>query len=340
MRQIYTILLDSLRMLHARKMFWVTLWLSALVGVVYMSIALEEDGFSVMFGMRKWENAIMKAGTAEGEWLYVNLFVQFIYRLWLGVGAILLALISTVSVFPEFTREGAVEIALSKPVSRLKLFVTKYLGCLLFVAIQSALFSVLVFVAFIWRLDYVNWSIFWVVPVIVFAFSLIHCVQVLVGILTRSSMVALLVGICFWGILWVMQLGADISYKQGYAYDEVGLAIDWREGRVTEKSNESAPDTATQKTYQMIEMASAPLPKIRDLTLSLGSLVTFRDSGSLLENIHVDEIIRSGSPDEREQAAERLTRERHSLAYTVLSSLAFELVVLGIAYWCFKRRDY
>lgn len=341
MRQIVAILLDSLRMLRAAKVFWVSMILSSLIGLVYLSIALESDGYSVLFGLKKWEHAVLRGGTAEGEWLYVNIFTQFIYRFWLGVGAILLALISTVSVFPEFTRDGAVEIALSKPVSRMKLFLTKYVGCLLFVAIQSVLFAVLVFAALIWRLDYVNWSIFWVVPVIVFAFSLIHCVQVLVGVLTRSSVISLLVGICFWGVVWLIQLGADVTYKQGYALDEVNLGIDWGGGGIVEKNHEDAGDSTSKDAYDAIDKISTPLPKIRDLTLSLEQLVKFRDSGSLLEKIQLGEMIRSGGTrEQKEMAAERLTRERHSLIYMVLTSLGFELVVVSMACWIFCRRDY
>lgn len=327
-------------MLQAAKLFWVSMILSGLIGFVYLSIGLEEDGYSVLFGLRKWEHPVLRGGTAEGEWLYVTIFTQFIYRFWLGVGAILLALMSTVSVFPEFTRDGAVEISLSKPVSRLKLFLTKYVGCLLFVAIQSVLFAVLVFAALIWRLDYVNWSVFWIVPVIVFAFSLIHCVQVLVGVVTRSSVISLLVGICFWGTVWMIQLGSDITYKQGYAMAQVNLGIDWTGGGIVEREDGDYADTASQEVYDAIERVSMPLPKIRDLTLSLERLVDFRDSGSILEKIKLEEANHGGTLEQKHAAVEQLTRARHSLLYIVLSSLGFEVIVLGLAAWVFCRRDY
>ena len=49
-------------------------------------------------------------------------------------------MISTASLFPDFLAGGAVDLYLSKPISRLRLFLFKYSCGLLFVALQIGCF--------------------------------------------------------------------------------------------------------------------------------------------------------------------------------------------------------
>lgn len=340
MIQVITILMDSWRMLVARKLFWVSLWLSAFLGLLYLSISLVPEGVSFLFGWHVFENPIFTSETAEGEWFYINIFTSFINRYWLGSGALLLALISTVSIFPEFTKPGAIEVSLSKPVSRTKLFFVKYLGCLLFVAVQTSMLALLVFCSLYYRLDYLNWSVFWVVPVITLAFSLIHCVQVLVGVLTRSSLVSLLVGMLFGIMIWLLQVTEYTMYTNTHALVEEKMEIDWSTGEMRGLDEAQEVDQDMAGYYQMAKSVGAPLPKVRDVVLSLDQLVVFRDSGSMLEQIDLLESIGKNDIRKKAERADRRTRERHSLKYILMSSLAFEAVILGLACMIFVRKDY
>ena len=340
MIQVVAILMDSLRMLLAKRLFWLSIFMSALIGIMYLSIKLEPDGMSFLFGWKKVESAIICSGNPEGEWFYITLFSSYINRFWIGSGAILLALISTVSVFPEFTRAGTIEVSLSKPVSRMKLFFVKYLGCMMFVALQSLLLAVLVFVAIGLRLDYWNWSIFWLVPVLSFAFSLIHCVQVLVGVVTKSSLVSLLVGVSFWVMVWVLQVTEQTMYLNSYAMVEEKMKVDWKSADVISLDEKQAADLDTQGYYTLVKSVSAPFPKVRDVTLSLEQLVRFRDSGSILEQIDLVKSVEENDVQYKSKRAERRTRERHSTQYIYLTSLGFECVVLSLACFIFVRRDY
>lgn len=314
--------------------------LSVAIALIYLSIGFNEKGYTVFFGLVEVENSFFKKGTVEAEWFYISLFTSFINRFWLGLGAILLGLISTVSVFPEFTREGAIEVSLSKPVTRFKLFAVKYLGCLLFVAVQASLFAVLAFIAIGIRLDYWNFTVFWVVPIITLAFSLIHCVQVLSGIITRSSVVALLTGLCFWGMVLLSQMGESMSYTVGYAMPENDLTIS---GNAISEEQDAESDDAVEfakSAYSISKTINAPLPKIRDVTLYLDEFIKFRGSGSILDNIDLGKSVEAGQLEMKKLKVDRDTRTRNSKAYVFLTSIAFEFVVLGIALWIFLRRDY
>ncbi|MGJ8673585.1 ABC transporter permease subunit [Rubritalea sp.] len=340
MIQVVTLLADSFRMLLARRLFWVSVILSSLLAIIYLSISLEPEGVGLFFGLKMIDNPILREGSPEGEYFYITLFSSYLNRYWLGSGAILLALISTVSVFPEFTRAGSIEISLSKPVSRLKLFAVKYIGCLLFVAIQTSIFAGIIFLAIGLRLGYWNYSVFWVIPIITFVFSLLHCVQVLVGVITRSSLAALLSALCFWVIAWSAQIAEQTLYLNTYAMVEEKMSVDWKSGKVESHEERQAVDPAAEEDYQLVKKLSMPLPKVRDVTLYLDQLVQFRDSGSVLEQIDLLASVETNELQYKSQRAERRTRERSSPSYFLLTSLGFELVLLSLACVIFVRKDY
>jgi len=139
MRQEMAILVDSLRLLLARKLFWVSLSISGMVAIAYASIGFTDTGVSMGFGAWEFENPILRKGTEEAETIYLLVFTEVIVRFWLAWFAVLLALISCASIFPEFLKGGSVDLFLSKPIGRVRLFLWKYLGGLLFVAVQVLL---------------------------------------------------------------------------------------------------------------------------------------------------------------------------------------------------------
>ena len=59
MRVMGILLLDSFRMLRARRLFWVALCLSGLIAMVYASIGFDEGGVSVLFGLLSFESCLL-----------------------------------------------------------------------------------------------------------------------------------------------------------------------------------------------------------------------------------------------------------------------------------------
>ena len=125
--------------------------------------------------------------------------------IWLAWIATVLALISTCSIFPEFVHSGSIELTISKPIGRLKLFFAKYLVSLLFVILQVAIFCVGIFLCVGLRIGEWNPMIFAAIPIVATFFSYLFAVCVLVGILTRSGITALLITGVFWMSLWSIQ---------------------------------------------------------------------------------------------------------------------------------------
>jgi ABC-type transport system involved in multi-copper enzyme maturation permease subunit len=76
------------------------------------------------------------------QFWYKWVFSVFVIGIWAKWAALVLALISTASIFPELIASGSIDLYLSKPISRLRLFLTKYVGGLLFVVLQMTIFAV------------------------------------------------------------------------------------------------------------------------------------------------------------------------------------------------------
>jgi hypothetical protein len=141
---------------------------------------------------------------------YKYLFLTLGVKFWLSVFAVGLALVSTAGIFPEFVTAGSIDLYLSKPIGRTRLFLTRYVGGLMFVALQVTAFCVASFVVIGMRGGAWEPAIFLAVPLVVLVFSYLFAVCVLLGLLTRSTVAALLLTLLFWFILWasnVTELG-------------------------------------------------------------------------------------------------------------------------------------
>jgi hypothetical protein len=199
--QTLAIFLDAYRDLNARKLFWITLGLSALVVIVFALFGVDETGLKVVA-----LHLDMPGPLTPRDW-YNGIFQLLIISIWLTWAATILALISTAGIFPEFISGGSIDLFLAKPIGRARLFITKYLAGLLFVAFQVIIVAVLSFLVLGVRGHKWEPRLFLAIPIVVCFFSYLYAICVLVGIQTRSTMAALLItGLC-WGMFAVMGYG-------------------------------------------------------------------------------------------------------------------------------------
>lgn len=208
--QAWAILVDSYRLVLSRKLFWITLIISGLVVLVYASIGFDETGWFFFFGLTHFEDEFIRAGSPWAEGMYLGIFSVVIVGFWLTWAATILALISTAPIFVDFMADGSIDLVLAKPLSRIKLFLVKYLGGLLFVLLQVGLFALGVFLCVGWRVGQWNWSIFSAIPLVVIFFSYLYGFNVLMNVLTRSSLASVLLTILFWFMIWGVQQAESV----------------------------------------------------------------------------------------------------------------------------------
>ncbi len=195
-------LLDSYRELNSKKLFWISLGLSGLVVLAFAALGITEKGITVFWfelPIELFITAIISESTFY-KLLFSNLGVKF----WLAWVSTILALVSTAGMIPDFIAGGAIELTLSKPVTRAKLFIMKYVCGLLFTALQVAVFTTASFLVIGIRGGEWIPGLFLSVPLVVLFYSYLFCVCALVGMITRSTIAALLVTMLFWVALFAV----------------------------------------------------------------------------------------------------------------------------------------
>lgn len=191
MTQTLALLIDAYRELNARRMFWISLIISGLVIVGFALLGVTDNGLTVV-GLE-----MPVPGGAARFW-YKWAFSTLVIGLWVSKGAMILALISTASIFPDFIAGGSIDLYLSKPISRLRLFATKFAGGLIFVLLQATIFAVGGYFVFGLRAGQWRPAMFLIIPLTTLLFSYLFAVCVLVGVLTRSTLAAILLTVLFW----------------------------------------------------------------------------------------------------------------------------------------------
>ena len=235
MNGIIALFIDAYRELNARKLFWLTLALSLLLVVAFGSIGFNERGLSLLYGFYEVESPYFVEGNPLSLILYQGIFSYFMVTIWLAWGAIILALISTTSIFPDFLASGSVELVLSKPIRRITLFIVKYISALLFVLFQVTVFCAGAFICIGLRIGTWDPTVLLGIPLITLFFSYIYCINVLVGIISRSAMAALLVCLIFWFLLFSLQQASELVT---WAHTDVTLGTE---------SQQRAIDKQTQR---------------------------------------------------------------------------------------------
>jgi ABC-type transport system involved in multi-copper enzyme maturation permease subunit len=182
MKPILTLLLESFRGLKSQLIFWITLGLSLLVALIFLSIGFDDEGMTFFFGLTGFAEENLAEEGPFRSIVYKMIFSNAIGGFWLTWIATILALISCAPIFPNTMTEGGAGMVMTKGVPRLQIFAAKFVGSLFFVTIQVGLFMVIVFIAFKWRLGVWYPQLFWYLPAVLLVFVSLYSFLVLVAV--------------------------------------------------------------------------------------------------------------------------------------------------------------
>lgn len=212
MIQTWALLVDAYRELNSKKLFWITMGLSLIVVLAMGSFGLNPTGFSFLWF--SFEERFFNSTVIPPEKFYKFAFATIGIPIWLTWIASILALISTAGIIPDFISGGAIELSLSKPVGRVRLFLTKYFTGLLFVGLQVGAFTVACMVVIGIRGGSWEPDLLLAIPIVLCFYSYLFAVCALIGLLTRSSIAALLLTMLFWIVLWGVNFTDQIFLLQ------------------------------------------------------------------------------------------------------------------------------
>lgn len=232
--QTLGLLVDAYRDLHAKKLFWITMLLSLLVVVSFAFVGINETGIQIF----TWEiPGAWNTNIIPRDTFYMFLFTSLAIPIWLAWAASILALISVGGIFPDMLSGGSIDLYLSKPIGRVRLFLTKYLFGLLFVALQVFVFSAASFLVIGIRGGKWEPRILLAVPLVTLFFSYLYCVCVLLGTLTRSTLAAILLTLLFWGFLFSLNAADEslLTFKLAseYRVDELRRLVAANDGHIS-----------------------------------------------------------------------------------------------------------
>lgn len=366
------ILRESWLTLRAEKLFKLVLGLNLIVIVAYLSVGFDDTGVSIFFGLTHVESEYIRAGTQFARTLYLGIYSAFIVNIWLAWAASILALISTSSIFPSFLKEGAVELVMSRPTRRTTIFFVKYIGGLLFVAVQVGIFTLGAYFAAGWRIDVWDANIFLAIPLVTLFYSYLFCVNVLVGVITRSTLTALLATLLFWFATFSIHTTDKLLTENVIRFQ---ATVTRAESRVAELEAERDAAAAAGQTEEAkdaehwmqgpqkeAELAQTAVDQLlpwgttmsliqaitpeTDRTIGLLHRVLQRDSKLTMQGLMTgrafeDDQDHSEPSDWEAAEIEMMDREKDVPGWWIISkSVVFEFIVLGLALWIFRRRDF
>ena len=355
MIQTLALLHAAYRELNARKLFWITLGLSAIVIAAMASVGLNERGLTLLWW--QFDLALLNTQFMPVDVFYKFIFAELVVPYWLAWVATILGLVSTSSIFPDMVSGGSIDVLLSKPISRTRLFLTRYLTGLLFMGLQVTVFATLAFLVIGIRGG--SWEpwIFVSIPLVVLFFSYLFCFCALMGLFTRSTIASLLLTMLFWFFIFginsaeaITMAGStanEISTEQSRA--DLAEAMEAKDpievtGPLTEKLTRDESSLSTWHfAHQIAYGLKAVLPKTDETIELLGRLL--RDNAGMTvesQNENQGRIFGVSQRISQREFEQRLQERRDARGYfwIIGTSLIFECLVLWFACWRFSRRDF
>lgn len=370
MIQTWAILKDAYRELNARKMFWISLGISLLVVCVFAGLGINENGIELLWFTL--DTGPLNTTLMSKPLFYKSLFVSVGLSVWLGWASTILALVSTASIIPDFVSSGAIEGMLARPISRTRLFLTKYFASLLFVVLQGLVFTAASVLVIGVRGGVWLWGLMLAVPIITLFFSYLYCISALVGVWTRSTLASLLAALAVWGVVLVMSIAESgllvwkisaenpiplaeknvealvlqISEKKKTSTDPADFAS--LEKRLVEKREELAEQQVKAKSidkwYSIAFTAKTLLPKTGETKdLLERAIVNDREMEQMVKMSEGDGRRNSGpfgaSDMKAVREADKVGKSR-SIWWVIGTSLLFEAAIVAWACRIFARRDF
>jgi len=354
--QTWAIFVAAYRELNARKLFWVALLLNGLVIGAVAAVGIDEKGISV-FGYELGIPGVTTRTFPDGQ-LYKVILSALGVGFWLSWLSTILALLSTASMFPDLVT-GGVDTMLSKPIGRGRLFFTKFATGLLFTALQVSVFALLAFFVLgirggVWEL-----GIFVVVPLMVVFFSYLFAVQAVVGAVTKSPIASVIVTLLFWIFIFLVHSGEQFTLVGRTAS---GLEIAGIEAKLDSLKTEEAKEglrkpleeqRAADENWVLAHRIFFGVKTVLPKTTETAGLVT--RALAVAADIGEEEDAEADDENARRQrgfflsqfVTERKLRgaieeemAKRPVWWVVGTSFAFEVVLLTLGAWWFRRRDF
>ncbi|HPF40482.1 MAG TPA: ABC transporter permease [Phycisphaerae bacterium] len=316
--QLRAIIVDAFREAFEKRVFWIFAGMTVLVALAMASVSISDEGVSLFFGLAPLESVDIAPSTPAGRAIIGAILTELIGRWYIGFLGIILSIVATCGVIPSMLERGAVDVVLSKPISRPALFLGRYIGAMAFVLIQATFFVVLTFLVAGLRWHYWSPPYLACIPLFVILFSYIYAFTALFGVITRNAMASFLLTILAWFCVFAPQ----IAYENLEKVESIGWKVDqrWIDGA---------------RLLKTIFPNTREIPRLAGQLI--GATVESQTMGEPQEGV-ADMVFLKLDMQKAYEAEARISNV--DFVTSVGSSLLFEAVVVMIAMWKFSRRDF
>ena len=153
---------------------------------------------SLFFGL--WSISFLEAPLGSLVYLLENTLTNG-----LGAWVLLMAgVIVTAGFVPNMLRKGAIDLMLTKPVSRPLILIYKYLGGLTFVFLLMLLAALGVWGAVGIKTGIWAPGLLYCTAGVTFYFAILYACSTFVGVMSRNAIVAIVITIGFWFVIWLI----------------------------------------------------------------------------------------------------------------------------------------
>ncbi len=132
--------------------------------------------------------------------------LSFLVSRLVGNIGVFIALLVTASIVPQMLDSGAIDLLLSKPVSRPLLFLSKFFGGCTFIFLNATFLIAGLWAIVGWRFGIWSDGLLWTIPVFVFVFAIYYSVSTLAAVIWRNAVVSIVVSILFWAVCFTVGL--------------------------------------------------------------------------------------------------------------------------------------
>jgi ABC-type transport system involved in multi-copper enzyme maturation permease subunit len=354
---------DAIYQVLDNKVFRVLIAVTLIPILLTFFVGLKEDSISVLFGKWEFDYPAMMAMLGEDprpvaiEWLLDVVIDQFAG----GIG-MTLAIAATAFFVPRMLEKGAADLVFAKPLPRWALYLSRYITGLLFVGLLGLFLTVGMYLGVLIVSGYSAPAILWSSLTLIYLFSMVHCVTMLIGVYTRSTSAAMIMGIVFFFGNGCVHSGWQLKEQFGdmLMIEEQAAKNDPKADEIKEEEKDNWR-LVRDSAFFALDALHYPLPKtsdaslvslhVQDALLGSGRMASREQMLDTGDELHAERQKEWGDSDspmgdqdpdtwfERRFAwdSEEL---RFNVWFSILSSMAFTTVLLLLGMWKLRRSDF
>jgi ABC-2 type transport system permease protein len=173
-----TIIFNTFREALAKKIF-IGYYIFYAIVVLFMLFAVNLDAVEGVMSMADVPSAVgmVEKGFLDLAWVFIVFF----------------SLVSTSSFIPSMLEKGTIDLLISKPISRLKILFSKFLGAVIFMFLSMVFLLGSIWLILSLKSGYWDFTFLLTIPMITLTFAIMYSIVVIVGLTTQSSIISILV---------------------------------------------------------------------------------------------------------------------------------------------------